>query len=169
MVCNVRGTVGANGNEETDGIKGIAPEAQLLALRVFGENTSTTYSDIYIKAIDDAIKLGVDVLNMSLGAPAGFVDHDSPEQRAVKRAVDNGVVVSISAGNSNYFGNGFFYPYASNPDYGVVGTPSVSYHSTSVTSFENSFMDVDDVEVSIDGGKAETVMFLSRQERSYSW
>lgn len=158
---HVAGTVGANGNEETDGIKGIAPEAQLLALRVFGENTSTTYSDIYIKAIDDAIKLGVDVLNMSLGAPAGFVDHDSPEQRAVKRAVDNGVVVSISAGNSNYFGNGFFYPYASNPDYGVVGTPSVSYHSTSVASFENSFMDVDAVEVSIDGGKAETVMFLS--------
>lgn len=82
---HVAGTVGANGDEEADGIKGIAPEAQLLALRVFGEDTASTYGDIYIKAIDDSIKLGVDVLNMSLGSPSGFVNEDSPEQQAVKR------------------------------------------------------------------------------------
>ncbi|MBD8069357.1 S8 family serine peptidase [Bacillus sp. PS06] len=158
---HVGGTVAANGDEENGGIKGVAPEAQLLALRVFGNNVATTYGDIYIKAIDDALKLGADVLNMSLGSPAGFVDETSPEQQAVKRAVDNGVIVSISAGNSAYFGNGYFYPYASNPDYGVVGSPSVSYSSISVASYENSFMDVDSVGVSIDGGDAEQVMYLS--------
>lgn len=158
---HVAGTVAANGDEENGGIKGVAPEAQLLALRVFGEGTPSTYGDIYIKAIDDAIKLGADVLNMSLGSPAGFVDSESPEQQAVKRAVDNGVVMSISAGNSNYLGEGFFYPYASNPDYGVVGSPSVSNDSISVASFENTFMDVDAAEVSINGSEAEEVMFLS--------
>lgn len=158
---HVAGTVGANGDEENGGIKGVAPEAQLLALRVFGEKAATTSGDIYIKAIDDAIKLGADVLNMSLGSPAGFVDSESPEQQAVKRAVDNGVVMSISAGNSTYFGNGYFYPYASNPDYGVVGSPGVSYDSISVASYENSFMDVNAVGVAIDGGAAEQVMFLS--------
>lgn len=158
---HVAGTVAANGDEESDGIKGVAPEAQLLALRVFGEEVATTYGDIYIKAIDDAIKLGADVLNMSLGSTAGSVDADSPEQQAVKRAVDNGVVMSISAGNSTYFGNGYFYPYASNPDYGVVGSPGVAYDSISVASYENSFMDVNSVGVSIDGGAAEQVMFLS--------
>jgi lactocepin len=158
---HVAGTVAANGDEDNGGIKGVAPEAQLLALRVFGEGTPSTYGDIYIKAIDDAIKLGADVLNMSLGSPAGFVDAESPEQQAVKRAVDNGVVMSISAGNSNYLGEGFFYPYASNPDYGVVGSPSVSNDSISVASFENTFMDVDGAEVSINGSEAEQVMFLS--------
>lgn len=158
---HVAGTVAANGDEESGGIKGVAPEAQVLALRVFGEEAATTYGDIYIKAIDDAIKLGADVLNMSLGSPAGSVNAESPEQQAVKRAVDNGVVMSISAGNSTYFGNGYFYPYASNPDYGVVGSPGVAYDSISVASFENSYMDVNSVGVSIDGGAAEQVMFLS--------
>jgi lactocepin len=158
---HVAGTVAANGDEENGGIKGVAPGAQLLALRVFGEQQATTYGDIYIKAIDDAIKLGADVLNMSLGSPAGAVDSENPEQQAVKRAVDNGVVMSISAGNSTYFGNGHFYPYASNPDYGVVGSPGVAFDSISVASFENSFMDVNSVGVSINGGATERVMFLS--------
>ncbi|MFC4322557.1 S8 family serine peptidase [Litchfieldia salsa] len=158
---HVGGTVAANGDEANGGIKGVAPEAQLLALRVFGNDVATTYGDIYIKAIDDAIKLGADVLNMSLGSTAGFVDAQSPEQQAVKRAVDNGVVMSISAGNSAYFGNGFFYPYASNPDYGLVGAPSVSYDSISVASFENTYMDVDTVGVTVGENEAEQVMYLS--------
>ncbi|WNF22738.1 S8 family serine peptidase [Mesobacillus jeotgali] len=158
---HVGGTVAANGDEENGGIKGVAPEAQLLALRVFGNNVATTYGDIYIKAIDDSLKLGADVLNMSLGSTAGFVDAESPEQQAIKRAVDNGVVMSISAGNSAYYGNGYYYPYSTNPDYGVVGAPGVSYDSISVASYENTFMDVDAAGVSIDGGAANKVMFLS--------
>ncbi|MEH7178047.1 S8 family serine peptidase [Neobacillus vireti] len=158
---HVGGTVAANGDEENGGIKGVAPEAQLLALRVFGEDEATTTGDIYIKAIDDAIKLGADVLNMSLGSSAGFVDPESPEQQAVKRAVDNGVVMSISAGNSTYYGSGYFHPYASNPDYGVVGSPGVSYDSISVASFENTTLTVDAANVSIGDGEAKQVMFLS--------
>jgi len=45
---HVAGTVGANGNEENGGVKGVAPEAQLLALKVFGNdpNITTTYGDM---------------------------------------------------------------------------------------------------------------------------
>ncbi len=163
---HVAGTVAANGDEENGGIQGVAPEAQLLALRVFGENVASTYGDIYIKAIDDAIKLGADVLNMSLGSTAGFVDAESPEQQAVKRAVDNGVVMSISAGNSNYLGSGsaFPYPYATNPDYGVVGSPGVSYDSLQVASFENTNMTVDAVNVRVGEAEPSPVMFLSASQ-----
>ncbi|MEC5424524.1 S8 family serine peptidase [Virgibacillus sp. C22-A2] len=159
---HVAGTVGANGDEDNGGIAGIAPETQLLALKVFGNDPALqyTYGDIYIKAIDDAIKLGADVLNMSLGATAGFVDSESPEQQAVTRAVDNGIMMSISAGNSALFGDGFFYPYASNPDYGVSGSPGVSYDSFQVASFENTYMEVDALEYSIDGETA-LAAFLS--------
>lgn len=160
---HVAGTVGANGDEANGGIVGVAPEAQILNLKVFGNDPEMqyTYGDIYIAAIDDAIKLGADVLNMSLGAPAGFVDSQNPEQQAVSRAVDNGVLMSISAGNSAMFGDGFFYPYASNPDYGVSGSPGVAYDSLQVASFENSFMTIDALEFSIDGGESTTAGFMS--------
>ncbi|WP_284138989.1 S8 family serine peptidase [Virgibacillus sp. LDC-1] len=159
---HVGGTVGANGDEENGGIKGIAPEVQLLALKVFGNDPEmqSTYGDIYIKAIDDAIKLEADVLNMSLGSPSGFVNEDSPEQEAVARAVENGVYMAISAGNSNKLGDGFYYPLASNPDYGVSGSPGLSYDSVQVASYENSFIEVESVEYSIDG-EPGTAPFLS--------
>ena len=142
---HVSGTVAANGDVEKGGIKGVAPEAQILGLKVFSNdpNYASTYGDIYIKAIDDAIKLGADVVNMSLGSTAGFVDASSPEQQAVQRAVDNGIFMSISAGNSAYFGSGFDLPYANNPDTGVVGAPSVSPASTSVASLENDQIQLD--------------------------
>lgn len=165
---HVSGTVAANGDEENGGIVGIAPEAQILNLKVFGNDPEMqyTYGDVYIAAIDDAIKLGADVLNMSLGSPAGFVAADDPEQLAVTRAVENGIMMSISAGNSNMFGDGFFYPYASNPDYGVSGSPGLSYDSLQVASFENSHMVVDALQYAIDGGDGVTAGFLSASEVS---
>jgi lactocepin len=155
---HVAGTVGANGDENNGGIQGVAPEAQLLALKVFGNDPEMpfTFGDVYVKAIDDAIKLGADVLNMSLGSTAGFVSADDPEQQAVKRAVDNGVLMSISAGNSAYFGNGYYTSplvFADNPDYGVSGSPGLSYESIQVASYENSFMDVDALQYDINNGE----------------
>jgi lactocepin len=151
---HVAGSVGANGDVENGGIKGVAPEAQILALKVFGNDPAipTTYGDIYVKAIDDALALGVDVLNLSLGSTAGFVNEDNPEQQAVARAKDNGVVVTISAGNSDAYGSGFVdthplfgvalpkLPYSANPDIGVTGAPSVSDASFSVASSDNTMV-----------------------------
>lgn len=135
---HVAGIVGANGNENNGGIKGIAPEIQLLAMKVFGNNPAmpSTFGDIIIKAIDDSVALGADVINMSLGSTASFVE-DNLEQAAVTRAVKNGVLVSISAGNSAYFGYGWDYPYASNPDIGVVGSPGLTAESIQVASANN--------------------------------
>ncbi|WP_010676931.1 cell wall-binding repeat-containing protein [Bacillus timonensis] len=160
---HVSGTVGANGDEDNGGIKGVAPEAQILGLKVFGNDPEmgSTWGDIYIKAIDDAIILGVDVINMSLGSTASFVNADDPEQQAIARAVENGVVMSISAGNSAHLGNGYYNPYASNPDIGVVGSPGLSYDSIQVASLDNAYMDMDAVTVSIDGEEAGLLTFMS--------
>ncbi|MFD1736824.1 S8 family serine peptidase [Bacillus salitolerans] len=160
---HVSGTVAANGDEENGGIMGVAPEAQILAMKVFGNDPMmpSTYSDIYIKAIDDAIALGADVINMSLGSPAAFVDGESPDQQAVARAVDNGVYVSISAGNSSQFGSGFdVNPFSSNPDIGMVGSPSVSYDSTSVANMQNDYIDLDGF-IYENGDETVSVPFIS--------
>lgn len=150
---HVAGIAGANGDVENGGIKGTAPEAQILAMKVFGNNPamSSTFGDVIIKAIDDSVILGADVINMSLGSTASFVDDNDPEQAAVNRAVDNGVVVSVSAGNSGTFGVGYDNPYAENPDYGVVGSPGLATKSIQVASIENNIMTGYAVEFSIDG------------------
>jgi len=163
---HVGGTVAANGDEENNGIKGVAPEAQLLALKVFGNDPlfSSTYGDIYIKAIDDAIKLNADVLNMSLGSPAGYVDESSPEQQAVTRATENGIMVAISSGNSDMYGSGIFYPYAENQDYGLTGSPGISNDSLSVASFENSMITAYSFNYQFDGENAGSAIYLLANE-----
>ena len=147
---HVSGTVGANGDEDNGGIKGVSPEAQILGLKVFGNDPKmgSTWGDIYVKAIDDSIILGADVLNLSLGSTASFVSPEDPEQKAIERAVENGVLMSISAGNSAHLGNGFSNPVPTNPDIGVVGSPGLSYDSLQVASLENSFMDMSAVSYS---------------------
>ncbi len=128
---HVAGIVGANGV-----IKGVAPNAQLLAMKVFSNgNTRYTYGDMIIAAIDDAIALGADVMNLSLGSSAGVVSPTDPEQVAISNAVDNGIVMSISAGNSGTFARDDVYP--ENPDIGVVGAPGIALDSIQVASMEN--------------------------------
>ncbi|MBH0164239.1 S8 family serine peptidase [Fictibacillus sp. 7GRE50] len=165
---HVAGTVGANGDETKDGLKGVAPEAQLLALKVFGNDAAmpSTFGDIYIKAIDDGIKLGADVLNMSLGSTAGFVDDNNLEQKAIDRAVNSGVLMAISAGNSNQIGSGFSNPLATNPDIGLVGAPGLSTNSLSVASIENSKITLDQMSLKI-GEETLPIAYKSQESPKF--
>jgi lactocepin len=136
---HVAGTVAANGNEEEGGIKGVAPEAQVLAMKVFSNDPlfPSTWSDVYLAAIDESIKLGADVLNMSLGDVAAFYQEESAEDLAITRAVDNGIVASVSAGNSGHIGYGWDNPFHKNPDIGVVGAPGLNPDSIQVAASGN--------------------------------
>lgn len=49
---------------------GIAPEAQLVIMKVFDQG-GNCYFDYLIAAIEDAITLGVDCANLSLGLSSG--------------------------------------------------------------------------------------------------
>jgi lactocepin len=136
---HVAGTVAANGNEATGGLKGVAPEAQVLGMKVFSNdpNYPSTWSDVYLAAIDDSIKLGADVLNMSLGSTASFYDADSAEDLAITRAVENGIVCAVSAGNSGHIGRGYANPFSKNPDIGVVGAPGLNTDTIQVAASGN--------------------------------
>lgn len=141
---HVAGTVGANGDD--DGIKGVAPEAQILAMKVFGNDAeiNTTYSDVYVRAIEDSLILGADVINMSLGSTAEFLysEEEDPARIAIRKAAESGVIVSISAGNSNRLGTGYTdWINSAYPDSGVVGSPSLNPESLSVASIENIYFD----------------------------
>jgi subtilisin family serine protease len=74
---------------------GVAPEASLMAYRVFGCDGG---SDLVLDAIERAVRDGADVINMSLGSLWG--NPTDPSATATDNAVEAGVVVVTSAGNS---------------------------------------------------------------------
>ncbi|RRD95281.1 hypothetical protein EII17_04410 [Clostridiales bacterium COT073_COT-073] len=141
---HVAGTVGANQKNGAQ-ISGIAPNAQLLALKVFSDDIQypTTFTDIWLKAIDDAIALKADVINMSLGSPAGMISaaNARPEDEALRRARAAGIVVAVSAGNDGNIMTGNHYQdkaLAENPDTALIASPTLYESTISVASVENS-------------------------------
>lgn len=141
---HVAGTVGANGNEEDDGVQGIAPGVQLLAEKVFSDTGGGAYEDDIIAGIEHAITMDADVINLSLGTDVGFVgEEDDPSQKVIREATEQGVLVVAAGGNMAYSSrNGIMpssgKPYAENPDIGTVGEPGVSPYAISVASYENT-------------------------------
>lgn len=82
--------------------RGPAPKAHLVGVKVLGEDGSGKTSDI-IKGIQFCIenkdKLGIRVINMSLGHESRKKYQDDPVDQAVKKAYEAGLVVVAAAGN----------------------------------------------------------------------
>lgn len=147
---HVSGTVGANADdkeaEANNGIKitGIAPEAQILVMRVFGQDVATTNTSAYIEAIEESIILGADSMNMSLGSMSGSEQGiDLGMDLALNNARDAGSIVAIAGGNDFYTTWGNENPRANNPDWGVMGTPGVAESAFTVANYNNDKMVTD--------------------------
>lgn len=155
---HVAGIAAANGEdsevEKGAAVDGVAPDAQLLAMKVFsnGPGSSGAWTDDVVAAIEDSVLLGADVINMSLGSNAGFMDPEDPEQIAVKRATDAGVSVVVSAGNSQY--STAPYKFDSMKDIGVVGSPGVAKDTLQVANFENNNVTSPALTLNVDGAKS---------------
>lgn len=97
----------AAGMEVPDNLlgKGVAPDALIYALKVFGRDGST---NLTINALewamdpngDGDVSDRVDVVNMSLGSDFGPFEAESPELVAVDNLTAMGVVVVASSGNA---------------------------------------------------------------------
>lgn len=117
---------------------GVAPDAQLLVMKVFGK-AGGAYDSDYMTAIEDAILLGADSINLSLGAPyAGFVTAD--EWQSIFDNLQNvDAVVTISAGNSGVWpeetAQGYLYSADVNLQTG--GSPGTYANSLCVASVDN--------------------------------
>ena len=101
---------------------GVAPEANLVALKVFGCEGST---DLVVDALNWVADYNahhadaIDVVNMSLGAPFGRADN--PDSVATNNLVNAGVVVVASAGNSG-------------PNAYITGSPGAATQAISVAA-----------------------------------
>lgn len=103
---HVSGIIAADGKPDgnKEYVVGVAPEAQLMQLRVFGQFSDEKTDDI-AKAIYDATNLGADVIQMSLGQGVADQQLTNIEQKAAQYAIDHGVFVSISASNNGHSGS----------------------------------------------------------------
>ena len=130
----------AAGNNGSD-FKGVAPDAQLVVMQVFTPMGGAYWSEI-LAALEDCAYLGVGAANMSLGSSCGFTDYngDSTYERVLGLVADAGVNLSVAAGNdgATYEGNHWEgRQLASNPDYGVVGSPATFPESLCVAASNN--------------------------------
>ncbi|SHM62264.1 S8 family serine peptidase [Gracilibacillus kekensis] len=108
---HVAGVIAANGK-----MKGVAPEAELYAYRALGPGGSGTSVQV-MAAIEQAVKDGMDIINLSLGNTINGPDW--PTSVAVNRATEKGVAVVIANGNTG-------------PDLWTVGSPATADRVISV-------------------------------------
>jgi hypothetical protein len=80
-------------------ISGVAPRAYLGTYKVIGDDGAGTSAGI-LKAIDDAVADGMDVINLSLGTGFAPRPEDDVIVQALERAIDMGVIVVVAAGNA---------------------------------------------------------------------
>ncbi len=126
------------GNDDT--IRGVAPNAQLVSMKIFSDVMDTARTAWILAALEDCIVLGVDVINMSIGTACGF-SRESDEEAVdgiYDKLRDSGICMVVAASNSynSAYGsekNGNL-GLTSNPDTGTVGSPSTYDGVMSVAS-----------------------------------
>ncbi len=123
-------------------VQGVAPDAQLIVMKVFGQGGGAYDSD-YMAAIEDAVVLGCDSVNLSLGSGnPGFSRNATEEFAAILDSLaENGTVVTMSAGNSyswpEYAANGNGVLYGDDVSFQTNGSPGSFTNSLTVASVEN--------------------------------
>lgn len=94
----VAGLIAASiGNGE--GVAGIAKNAKIMPLRVFGLNESGASDKNIIAAINYAIDNGADIVNLSLGG--GQFAYSNAYDQVFRKAYSKGVVIVMAAGNGD--------------------------------------------------------------------
>ncbi|MFJ9040632.1 type VII secretion-associated serine protease mycosin [Streptomyces sp. NPDC102406] len=108
-----------HGTAGGDGVMGIAPEAQILPVRVILEDgdparakARESRGNALAEGIRWAADHGADVINLSLGDDSPTAHAEAGEDEAVQYALKKGVSVVASAGNGGKKGDHISYPAA---------------------------------------------------------
>ena len=123
---------------ETVHMTGVAPDAQLIIMKVFGQNGGAFDSD-YMAAIEDAVLLNCDSINLSLGSvTVGFTTNDL-YQEIFNKLTQSDAVVTISAGNSYAWPENTTnsYLYSDDVSFATLGSPGTYDNAFTVASVNN--------------------------------
>ncbi len=122
------------------GTLGNAPDAQIITMKVFGKNGGAYPSD-YMAAIEDAIILDCDSVNLSLGSSSpGFTTYSDYED-LLNYLEETDVVVAMAAGNAGYWAekSSGAVPnlYVEDVNFQTAGSPATYTNSFAVASVNN--------------------------------
>ncbi len=123
-------------------VVGNAPDAQVLIMKVFGA-AGGAYDSDYMVAIEDAVMLGADSVNLSLGSGnPGFSRNSTAAYAAILKDLEKSdTVVCMSAGNSYSWANSADtngYLHSSDVSFQTDGTPGSFTNSLAVASVDNA-------------------------------
>ena len=153
---------------------GVAPDAQLMMMKVFadGGNSGATESAI-LNALEDAMTLGADAVNLSLGSDNGFAYDDTAIHGVYARLEQAGVILMTAAGNSenspvqgNERGG---LNLAEDPDISMMSAPAIYPSNLAVASI-NSTINMQSVLSWNDAqDQSHTVPFSDPNEVAMKW
>ncbi len=99
----VAGLIAGDGGSSGGAYKGVAPEANLVSIKIAGRDGASDVSHV-LAAVQWAVSFrhdyGIRVLNLSLGTDSTQSYWLSPLNAAVEKAWDSGIVVTVSASNA---------------------------------------------------------------------
>ena len=138
---HVAGIAAANANVEGTDVVGMAPDAQVIVMKVFGATRAGAADDL-VAALEDAMLLGCDVANLSLGSTAGFSSADNELDLIYERIASQDIVVAIAAGNDNTSSYQNLWGTDKNPtahpDNATINSPAIYANATAVGSANNA-------------------------------
>ncbi len=97
------GILGASGYSSKGRYKGIAPETNILSIKVLDDKGNGKTSDILSAVqwiIDTKEVYKTKIINFSLGAVAQYRERKDPLVKAANRAIENNMIVVAAVGNS---------------------------------------------------------------------
>ncbi len=126
--------------------QGVAPLAQLLIMNVF--STGAKDSD-YMAAIEDAMLLGADSANLSLGSVYPGFGKNEVYAEIMEKLVESDTVVCIAAGNAGSWADETMVGmlYGDDVGFDTAGSPGVYKNALAVASVENDGMTAEYLQV----------------------
>ena len=126
-----------------DGHKGVAVDTQLVLMKVFPDIDTGAESTTLLDALEDAVLLEVDAINMSLGKSCGFSrERDNDRLNDIYDSIERTGISLITAASNSYssaqggeLGN---TNKVTNPDSSTVGSPSTYHAAMSVASISGT-------------------------------
>ncbi len=148
---------------------GAAPEAQLLLMKVFSDETAKALESDIVAAIEDAVMLGADVICIPFGESCGFSDMGNSIDitKALESAEESGVIVVSAVGDSTRLGE--VSPYnkeaaiiaalCDHPDIGTISYPAASSSVIATGSAQSNFYSADCFTIINENGEKERIPF----------
>jgi len=113
---HVAGIVAGNGFSSKGKYMGIAPDANIVGVKVLGGDGGGSISDVIAGiqwTIDNKSRYNTKIMTLSLGTKPKANYEDDPLCKAVNAAVDSGITVVVAAGNGG-------------PDASTITSPAIS-------------------------------------------